>query len=533
MDHTDSNTIYVVRHGGDEELNNNWSRGFVYKSADAGTTWSQVGAGQLEGGRPYVLMLRGGTSATRTLLATVYGVGIYQSMDSGATWTSVSTGIETADLTALWSLAEGVGDVVYLGSGDMSPEGSGFSGSIYRSADAGVSWQKLSGSTVPSGQIQHLDVGTDGVVYAATTSNSGWLQTGTGTNKGGLYRSADEGATWSLVIEQPHIDGVSVRKDDPTQVVAAVSSFWNQLDDGTHDLVEPGIYMSTDSGLTFTRETAGLTHTFYWFIKYDPVNTNQFYAGTRGGGIFMGATSTSAGDTDTDGDGVPDSTDAFDDDATESVDTDGDGTGNNADTDDDGDGIADSEDAFPLDSSESIDTDGDGTGNVADTDDDGDGVADSTDAFPLDSSESIDTDGDGTGDAADTDDDNDGVVDDSDTNPLDSSLYDDADGDGLNADADNCPSTSNADQADADNNGVGDACGESDQDNDGVIDSLDAFPTDPTESVDTDSDGAGDNLETEFGTDPTDAADCPAWACTPNSWWRFEEYRQMKSDSGG
>ena len=67
----------------------------------------------------------------------------------------------------------------------------------------------------------------------------------------------------------------------------------------------------------------------------------------------------------------------------------------------------------------------------------------------------------------------------------------------------------------------------------GVIDSLDAFPTDPTESVDTDSDGAGDNLETEFGTDPTDAADCPAWACTPNSWWQYEEYRQTKSTNGG
>ena len=77
-------------------------------------------------------------------------------------------------------------------------------------------------------------------------------------------------------------------------------------------------------------------------------------------------------------------------------------------TDDDGDGVADSSDAFPLDSSEFVDTDSDGTGNNADTDDD-DGVEDSSDAFPLDAAESVDTDSDGTGNNADTDDDGDGV----------------------------------------------------------------------------------------------------------------------------
>ena len=46
------------------------------------------------------------------------------------------------------------------------------------------------------------------------------------------------------------------------------------------------------------------------------------------------------------------------------------------DTDDDGDGVADDSDAFPLDSNESLDTDSDGTGNNADTDDDGDGEND-------------------------------------------------------------------------------------------------------------------------------------------------------------
>ena len=77
------------------------------------------------------------------------------------------------------------------------------------------------------------------------------------------------------------------------------------------------------------------------------------------------------------------------------IDSDNDGTGDNADADDDGDGVIDTEDAFPLDSTETLDSDGDGFGDNADSDDDGDGVEDTLDAFPLDSTESVDLDGDG------------------------------------------------------------------------------------------------------------------------------------------
>ena len=66
----------------------------------------------------------------------------------------------------------------------------------------------------------------------------------------------------------------------------------------------------------------------------------------------------------------------------------------------DSDGDLDYFDAFPLDATESLDTDRDGVGNNTDTDDDGDGVEDSVDAFPLDPLESVDSDFDGIGDNA-------------------------------------------------------------------------------------------------------------------------------------
>jgi gliding motility-associated-like protein len=83
-----------------------------------------------------------------------------------------------------------------------------------------------------------------------------------------------------------------------------------------------------------------------------------------------------------------------------------------------------------------VDTDGDGVPDTIDADDDGDTILDGNDSFPLDKTEWRDSDGDGTGDNADSDDDNDGVVD----------------------TIDNCPNTSNVNQADRDRDGQGDVC---------------------------------------------------------------------------
>ena len=81
--------------------------------------------------------------------------------------------------------------------------------------------------------------------------------------------------------------------------------------------------------------------------------------------------------------------------------TGGNNTGGNTTSDTDGDGVPDSLDAFPLDSSEAFDNDGDGVGDNADMDDDNDGVSDQEDAFPFDGGASNDADADGVADAYD------------------------------------------------------------------------------------------------------------------------------------
>jgi len=73
---------------------------------------------------------------------------------------------------------------------------------------------------------------------------------------------------------------------------------------------------------------------------------------------------------------------------------------NGIDSDIDGDGVDNDEDIFPRDSNESLDTDHDGTGDNADTDDDNDGISDIDEMAyglnPLDPSDAtLDSDGDG------------------------------------------------------------------------------------------------------------------------------------------
>ncbi len=193
---------------------------------------------------------------------------------------------------------------------------------------------------------------------------------------------------------------------------------------------------------------------------------------------------------DADGDGVPDDCDAcpgFDDKADADHDTVADGCDNcpnttNADqADDDGDGVGDVCDACP------------GFDDAMDSD--GDGNADGCDLCPG-FDDRLDNDGDGVPDDCDDDDDDDGAQDAVDNCPLTSNADQaNADGDAHGDVCDNCPGAINDGQEDADGDGAGDACDvcpgaddAADADGDGVPDGCDICPG-HDDNVDTDGDG--------------------------------------------
>jgi hypothetical protein len=225
-------------------------------------------------------------------------------------------------------------------------------------------------------------------------------------------------------------------------------------------------------------------------------------------------------DPDSDGDGVQDAQDVFPNDPAEWLDTDSDGTGDNADPDDDGDGMPDAWELQvgldPLSAADRTqDPDQDGQSNLAEYlagthpfDRDNDGAPDAQDAFPNDPAEWLDTDSDGTGDNADADDDGDGMPDAWELqyglDPLSAAdAAQDPDQDGQSNLAEYLAGTH-----------------PTDRDGDGVADRDDAFPSNPAEWLDTDSDGIGDNADPDddgdgmrdtwelaHGFDPLDSSD--------------------------
>jgi len=157
-----------------------------------------------------------------------------------------------------------------------------------------------------------------------------------------------------------------------------------------------------------------------------------------------------------------------------------------ADTDTDGDGIGDSTDNCPnFANANQLDTDADGVGDVCDPDVDGDGVTNGPDNCPLTANANqADMDNDSIGDVCDTD----------------------RDGDGVANSVDNCPDTVNADQANTDGDSSGNVC-DTDDDNDGMPDTWEiANGLNPLSAADAtldpDADGRTNLQEFQLGSNP-------------------------------
>jgi hypothetical protein len=131
------------------------------------------------------------------------------------------------------------------------------------------------------------------------------------------------------------------------------------------------IYWGTSSGNYNSSKDVGRT-TSYTITGLDEGKTYYFaataYDGSNNESGYSNQISYTVPYSDTDGDGVPDYLDAFPSDPAETLDTDGDGTGNNADKDDDGDEMPDAwENQYgfnPLIDDAADDEDGDGLSNL-------------------------------------------------------------------------------------------------------------------------------------------------------------------------
>jgi photosystem II stability/assembly factor-like uncharacterized protein len=269
---SDPNVIYAG--SGEACIRGNISYGDgVYKSLDAGKTWTNVGLKDTRHIGAVIVDPHDADIVFVAALGHAYGTnterGIYRSRDGGKTWDKVlykdekTGGIDIVfdpqnSHTLFASMWEAHRTPWSLTSGGP---GSG----LYKSIDDGTTWKRIEGHGFPEGVLGRIGVSVSGAdsnrIYALVEAA-----------KGGLYRSEDGGDSWELVNDDQRF---RQRAWYFTHVFADPKSV------DTVYVLNTGMFRSTNGGKDFTRITA--PHGDHHDLWIDPTDPNRMINANDGG----------------------------------------------------------------------------------------------------------------------------------------------------------------------------------------------------------------------------------------------------------
>ena len=246
---SDPNIVYVASGEGLARPDLSVGDG-VYKSTDAGKTWTHVWT--LQGTQMPAITVdpRDPNKVFAAVLGRPYGPnpdrGLYLSSDGGANWQKVLGKDENTGASDV-EIDPSNPDVVYaslwqmrLGPWEDGNEYNGLNGGLYKSTDGGKTWNQLANG-LPKNLVQiYVAIApSDSKRLYATVATQGNTEYGSGANLG-VYRSDDAGDNWYRVTEDPRpalrIGGgdLSIPRVDPKNpdVVYSVSTVTMKSTDG-------------------------------------------------------------------------------------------------------------------------------------------------------------------------------------------------------------------------------------------------------------------------------------------------------------
>ena len=259
--------------------------GGVWKTTDGGIHWRNISDGFFHTGSvgaigiaessPQVVYVGMGEACIRGNASV--GDGVYKSTDAGKTWSQM--GLEATSQIARVRIHPRNPDLVYVAAlGD--PWGPSAERGVYRSKDGARTWEKILYRDENTGAIDLvMDPSDPNVLYASLLQLRrypwGFISAGPGT---GLFKSTDGGDTWTELTNNRGLPdglkgriGITVSPVRPNRVWAIIDA----------ELGKKGVFRSEDGGATWTRvnDDANLTQRpwYYHHIFADTKDANTVY----------------------------------------------------------------------------------------------------------------------------------------------------------------------------------------------------------------------------------------------------------------
>ncbi|HRG09649.1 MAG TPA: glycosyl hydrolase, partial [Cyclobacteriaceae bacterium] len=270
----DINTYYMGTTGGG-----------LWKTDDLGLTWRNISDGFFKTGSvgavavsesdPNVVYVGMGEHAVRGVM-THHGDGVYKSTDAGKTWTKL--GLDATQHISRIAIHPKDPNIVYVAAQGAlyshTPERG-----VYKSTDGGITWKKILFVNDKAGCVElSLDMNNPRVLYAAMNEYGRlpWKVISGGEGSG-LYKSADEGATWKKIHaglpKELGTMAVSVSRANSDKVYLLLES------DSEKEL--GGLFVSNNAGESWSRvsDDHRLIQRAWYYIEVfaDPKNENTVY----------------------------------------------------------------------------------------------------------------------------------------------------------------------------------------------------------------------------------------------------------------